>query len=344
MRMQNALSGNQVISPIIAAVGLLTSLLLLVWMPVAAGAQSAPDSTHVPTIGVLVQASAHAESHPTLYTDGFSVDRARVAVSGAPVDGVSYELEGDFVDDLIVTDAHVDLQLHPRWVLRGGQFRPAFSYGQLVSSSATPFVLRARGVRALGVSRTPGAAVSYQSRSAWRVQASVFNGARLGAESGRPEPPAQSTAEEQLLYVGRLAWMPQWETGRVALGGGVAHDPAGAGAQNGPSTRYSGNVHIQHRAVGFTVEALTRTKAAPGTIETGAYATGTYQVASAHTLRARTDWVRYNGPAPQAATQLGIGHTYQPTSYLRVETDAVAPVDDGAVESVVLRTQVQVHF
>lgn len=327
--------------------GLVVLVLGAMWPVIAfssAVAQPGSDSTHVPTIGVLVQASAHAESHPTLYTNGFGVDRARFVVSGEPVEGVSYELEGDFVDDLIVTDAHVDLQLHPRWMLRGGQFRPAFSYGQLVSSSATPFVLRARGVRALGVSRTPGAMVSYQSRSAWRVQAGVFNGARLGARSTRPEPPAQSTAEEQLLYVGRLAWMPEWDTGRVALGAGVAHDPAGAGAQNGPSTRYSGNVHIQHRAVGLTVEALTRTAAAPGGMETGAYATGTYQVASAHTLRARTDWVRYNEPAPEVPMQLGVGYTYQPTSYLRVETDAVAPIEDRAVHPVVMRTQLQLHF
>lgn len=342
--MQNVSAALHSASYRIAAVALLVVLMPLLSRPPTVQAQPAPDSTHVPTIGVLVQASAHAASHPTLYTDGFSVDRARFAVSGDPVAGVSYELEGDFVDDLIVTDAHVDLQLTSHWMLRGGQFRPPFSYGQLVSSSATPFVLRARSVKALGLSRTPGAAASYQPHSAWHVQVGVFNGARLRAAPDRPEPSAQQTAEEQLLYVGRLTWAPEWDAGRAAVGAGVAHDPAGAATQSGPSTRYSGNVHIQHRTVALTVEALTRTEAAPGEMETGAQLTGTYQVASPHTLRARTDWVRYNGPAPEAPTQLGIGYTYQPVSYLRIETDMIAPIDERALKPVVLRTQLQIHL
>ena len=133
-------------------------------------------------------------------------------------------------------------------------------------------------------------------------------------------------------------------SGRADVGASMAHDPSGDASQNGPSTRYSGNVHIRHRALSLTAEALARTTAAPGEMETGAYVTGTYQVASAHTLRARTDWVRYSGPVPEAPTQLGIGYTYQPTSYLRIETDVVAPVEDATVQPVMLRTQVQVHF
>ena len=309
-------------------------------------AQPVVDSTHVPEFGVMVQASAQAEAEPALYTNGFGVDRARLAVSGSPIAGISYELEGDFVDEEILTDAHVDVQMHAYWRLRAGQFRPPLSYGEIVSSSATPFVLRARPVRALGASRKPGALVTYQ-RADWRVDAGTFNGTRIGTARTEPDA-ARRTAEDQLMYLGRVAWLPQWATGRAALGASVAHDPAGDALQHGPRTRYSANAHVQQGAVGLTIEGLAGTAAAPGEMEAGAYVTGTYQIASVHTARLRTDWARYKdsvgGPVAEAATQVGVGYTYQPASYLRLEADATVPVDGRDVQPVVVRTQLQVHF
>ena len=315
----------------------------------AVQAQSRTDSTHVPTMGALVQGTAHAESHPTAYTDGFRIDRARVSISGTPVAGLSYEVEGDFVDDLILTDAYADVTLSQRVMLRAGQFRPPFSYGQLVSSAATPFVMRARGVRAIGVSRRPGIAVTYQPATRWTVQGGMFNSTRLLAQSERPEPPEQAPASEQLMYVGRLAWRPVWDAGRAAFGVGVAYEPQGA-ATGARDSRYSGNLHVEHGALAFTAEALTRTAAPAGRVKTGLQVTGAYAINAPRTVRVRLDWVDYAGPTANpldsdtAPTQLGIGYTYQPTSYLRVETDVLAPVANGTLQPVVLLTQLQFNL
>lgn len=333
------------------------SLVVLIWVATwplmlfgiaPTQAQPMSDSTHVPTIGALVQGTAHAESHPALYTDGFRIDRARVSISGTPAEGLSYEVEGDFVDDFILTDAHVDLQLRSRWMLRGGQFRPPFSYGQLMSSAATPFVMRPQGVRAIGVSRRPGAAVTYRPATRWTVHGAVFNSTRLLTESERPEPPEQAPASEQFLYIGRVAWRPVWDAGQAAFGMSVGYEPQGA-ATGAHEVRYSGNVHVTHRALALTAEALTRTAAPAGRAETGAHITSAYSLEAAHTVRARLDWVDYAGSAsssaPDAApTQVGVGYTYQPTSYLRVETDVIAPIANGSVQPVVLLTQLQVDL
>jgi len=136
-------------------------------------ASASLDSHSSPQVGVFVQTVLHTARGATSTPEGFHVPRARLSAEGRFENLLSYEIEADFADDVLLKDARVAYRPTPHLTLGAGQFKVPFSYGELVSSAETDFVQRPRAAQQLSVGRRTGVDVTYQ---AWNERLHVHSG------------------------------------------------------------------------------------------------------------------------------------------------------------------------
>ena len=194
-------------------------------------------------LGTLVQTVLHAAGRAAA-SEGLHVPRARLKAEGQ-ADVFSFEVEGDFADEVELKDARITYHPAARLTLGAGHFDVPFSYGELVSSAETDFVQRPRVARQLGIGRRTGVDASYR---AWNervhLQGGIFRGQ---ADAGAPE---------DWLAAARMTWAPAARGMRHSVGFNAVYVRSGDTGR----IRLGADVRLSHGPTFLTAELL----AAPG--------------------------------------------------------------------------------
>ena len=305
--------------------------------PVDTAAQrTASQPAPRPQFGALVQTVLHAASGPTSSPEGFHVPRARLEAQGR-FDAVSYEVEADFADDVLLKDARIAYHPVSRLTLGAGRFKVPFSYGELVSSAETDFVQRPRVARQLSVGRRTGADVTYQTQNERvRLHGGIFSGADA--------PAASDEATEDWLSAARLTWTATTQSVRSVVGLNAAYVQY---AETGRA-RYGADVRLTRGRVFLTTELLAAPNA-PAAPDAGAYVTAGYALSDIHLIRARWDYLHVDtAPSANVPTRseslVGVGYTLRLTDPLRIEVDYLIPPTADAFDRGAVFVNLQVSF
>jgi len=94
--------------------------------------------------------------------DGISIKRARLGIKGEIKDGFKYKFESDFAKNKVsIKDAHISYGNFNNINLKIGQFKPAFSLEQLISSKNITFLNRSVAIDDIAPDRKVGAQLSH---------------------------------------------------------------------------------------------------------------------------------------------------------------------------------------
>lgn len=284
-----------------------------------------------PQFGALVQTMLHAPSGPTSSPEGFHVPRARLEAEGQ-LERVSYEVEADFADDVLLKDARMAYRPTSRLTLGAGRFKVPFSYGELVSSAETDFVQRPRVARQLSIGRRTGIDAAYQ---AWNERVQLRGGVFSGADA--PD------SSEDWLSAARLTWTAPAGAVRTVVGVNMAYvQYAGAGW-----ARYGADVRLARGRAFLTTELLAAPDArnAP---DVGAYVTTGYALTDTHLIRAQWDYLHEAASSADAsgrsASLMGVGYTLRLAAPLRIEVDYLVPPTHDAFDQSAVLVNVQLSF
>lgn len=302
----------------------------------ADGARARPQRTvadttaYGPVLGARIQTVGFLSGDPSTDGVGFYIDSARLSVEGVVEGGVGYEVEGDFSEREVLKDALLIYRATPALTLRGGQFKAPFSYGELLSSSKTPFVERPRVVDALNVGRNVGVEAEVTSPSgAWAVRGGIFDEAIATEADGR------------LLYVGRVTWRPVIGQAEAVIGVNAAYDDGAGGFREG--LRSGADVRVERGPYFATAEVLAAAERPEAGVSSGAYTTVGWAPAPAHLLRARWDYVETTASAVPPH-MLGLGYTFLPSDVIRIEADLIVPVSPFEAQHAGVLVNLQLDF
>lgn len=299
-------------------------------------ASASSDSPSGPQVGVFVQTVLHTARGATSTPEGFHVPRARLSAEGRFDSMLSYEVEADFADDVLLKDARAAYRPTPHLTLGTGQFKVPFSYGELVSSAETDFVQRPRAARQLSVGRRTGVDVIYQ---AWNERLRVHSGIFSG--SGQA---TSSDASEDWLSAARVVWTATTRGVRTewAVNAAYVQHP------DGGRTRYGADVRMTRGPAFLTAEMLAAPEASAGP-EMGAYVTAGYALSATHLIRAQWDYLSPGAPATSSAfsqphSLIGMGYTLRLAAPLRVEVDYLAPLAADAFDRSAVFVNLQIDL
>jgi hypothetical protein len=282
-------------------------------------------SPQPPTVqlGTLVQTVLHAAGRAAA-SEGLHVPRARLEAEGQ-ADVFSFEVEGDFADEVELKDARITYHPAARLTLGAGHFDVPFSYGELVSSAETDFVQRPRVARQLGIGRRTGVDASYR---AWNervhLQGGIFRGQ---ADAGAPE---------DWLAAARMTWASAARGIRHSVGFNAVYVRSGDTGR----IRLGADVRLSRGPTFLTAELLAA-PGAPAGPGHGAYVTTGYALTDAHLIRAQWDYVSgrdaFAPPRASSRSVIGVGYTLQLADPLRMEVDYLAPTTfDALVDGAIL--------
>jgi hypothetical protein len=281
-------------------------------------------------LGALIQTVLHAARGSTTSSEGFHVPRARLGAEGEFNAMLSYEVEADFADDVLLKDARIAYHPTDHLTVGAGRFKVPFSYGELVSSAETDFVQRPRVVRQLSVGRRTGVDVAYQTEGG-RLQwhGGVFSG---DVDPAAPDDATDGAPTEEWVYATRLTWTPTTRNVHSTVGLNATYIQC---ADDGRA-RYGADVRLTHGGAFLTTELLAMPDSASGS-EVGAYVTLGYALSSVHLIRAQWDYLAPSSPdtpntLPAAPSVLGIGYTFRPAAPLRIEVDYLVPTMQDAFD------------
>lgn len=325
-------------------------LALLLWAVFAApSAQSqtpSSDTTFVTlargtglTIGAFVQSDARWGRDDA--TDGFSVRRARLRLSGT-VRGARVFVQTDFAKAPALIDARIRIPLARRLSVAGGVYKAPFSQEVLRSASDLLFLDRAQVVRSIAPQREIGLSARFDIvPDRLQLDAGLFNGNGNGL---------QPNDNNRFLYVARLSGQAPLAGGTLRYGGdiGYSEDDAvdlGRAAESFAGTRLliganAGITHGRWLLEGELVAAQLDADDGPTTDPYGFYVAGGAFIADRHQLMLRYETLDPDRPALDSQDEATIGYNFFWTDALKLQANYIAPTADLTDGHVGLRLQI----
>jgi phosphate-selective porin len=289
-------------------------------------AQAVTGPTFQP--GLLVQSVADFATESAAGTNGFSLAKARVNLTGTLNGGWNYMVQTDFAASPSLLDARIRYRPTAAIGVTTGMYKVPFSREWLTSAAKIDFVRRSQVVAALSPKRDVGVTVAASPGEALSLQTGVFNG------NGRS---LSGNDNNRFLYVARLETNLRGITESLTLGGNLGYND-GSNPTTDPSQLLAGgDLRLTPGRMLVSAEAIygEQSGATGADIHSfGYHLTAGYTLSSEVFQQLLVRWDRYTPDADtdRSTTLLIAGYNVNPTDVIGMQINYIVPTGQQAFE------------